>query len=366
MKEKKNTKTAVKKGDVELLLSVFLVIFIVLAIVLTVALVITTVAPPAGGGEQETETEDPNGPSAPVFAGNAVAIIPSRTDASKAASSLKSDYGILVNAQTGEILAYKNASDRFSPASLTKVMTLIVACENLKNEDLDKEILMTEDLWEYVNSGEYVGTSKVYFDVNDKVRVEDLLYGIGVKSASDSAMMVAMALYPESSPKRAEGKLVELMNEKAAQMGLADTHFDNIIGYESEDNYSTVSDMAAIMIYALESPLIRDILSVSKPYVFYRQALSGEDGAYESEKITMQSTLFTDRYKKYKEKTGDEFSLDNAELLGGKTGTLDKSSLVSFAEAEDGQLYVCVTGDASQAYLVLVDAKTLYEDYIPS
>ena len=160
------------------------------------------------------------------------------------------------------------------------------------------------------------------------------------------------------------------MNLKAEEMGLQNTHFDNATGHESDENYTTASDMAAIVAYALDCPMIKDILSFSKEYVFRVGYV--KDGVPTTYKMTHYSTLFnvnpkrSSRIKAYESKVG-EFSLANAEFLGGKTGTLGGDpdyvySLASFAQI-NGKLYVLITGETSLSYGMMVDAKTIYEGY---
>ncbi len=283
-------------------------------------------------------------------------------------TELQSTYGILIDAETGEILAGKDANTRFSPASMTKVMTLIVACERLKPSDLSKTVTMTSEIYDYVRDGNYKNTSLYGFDVDDQTTVEALLFGIGIESSSDCSMMVVSYLG------LTEAEFVELMNQKAAALELENTHFDNIIGYESPENYSTAADIAKIMMYALRCDTVKRILSYNKEYQF---SLSGYNSKGEWVTITGRyySTLFNvnpdspSRMKAYEEKYG-AFALESASFLGGKTGSLDGElpktyiySLVSFAE-KDGKLYIAVTGETGVSSAVMKDAKTLYDGYI--
>jgi len=377
VQEKNNKNTGKRQYDPELILSAFLLIFIALAIIFTTVLVIVfATGTPDGNGDSTHGShpgEDDNS-SEYVFAGATLSSLPYMSGSSSEVSSINSEYAALIDAESGEILAYKNADKKFNPASLTKVMSLIVMCESLTQEDLDREVLMSEDMLTYVTSGNYVGMTRSYFEIGHSVKVKDLLYGIGIVSAADCAMMVVRYLFPEDNLKRAEARFADLMNEKVTQMGLKDTHFDNAIGHESEENYTTASDMAAIMAYALECPMIEDILSYSKAYSF--RVNCTKDGVEESLKLTHYSTLFnvnpqrSSRIRAYENKFG-EFSLSGAEFLGGKTGTLGEGtksepylySLASFAES-DGKTYILITGETTLSYGMMVDAKTLYEDYI--
>jgi len=382
VEEKKNEMRTAKKLDGEALLAVFLIFFIVFTIIFTAVMIFGTfsASEDAQNDPQETEGDDEEDvppEKKPVFVGTTLPQLPTQTDNTKLIENINSANAVLVNAKTGEIVASKQGSVRFAPASMTKVMTLIVALENLTEEDLDQELMMTEEIFEYVNSGDYYKSSCSGFEVTDKVnRLEDLLYGIGVASASDCAMMVACYIFPGIEPSLAEKKFVDLMNQKVSEMGLLNTHFDNVIGYESDNNYSTASDIAAIMMYALNSPLIVDILSVSDAYPFYGKYI--KDGEYTDLRFWHHSSLFhtvqgkgKSRIYAYETKYGISFELENADFIGGKTGTLGTGtssdpwiySLVSFASL-NGETYIAVTAKTYNSYSVMKDVKTIYDTYL--
>ena len=170
-------------------------------------------------------------------------------------------YAVLIDLQTGKIVAQKNAELVFSPASMTKVMTLIVACENLTVDDLDRQIPLSSDVVEYVTTGNYYGTelslpqkSNGISCIGDTYSIKDLLYGIGVSSAADCTYMIVKEVAGS------EEAFVNLMNAKARELGLSDTQFDNAVGFDSDTNVTTARDMAQIMAYAMQSTFIADIL----------------------------------------------------------------------------------------------------------
>jgi D-alanyl-D-alanine carboxypeptidase (penicillin-binding protein 5/6) len=257
---------------------------------------------------------------------------------------------------------------------MTKIMTLLVACQRLSEWDLSQNSTLTQEIHDYVrpSTGGYYESSCHWPDVGDGATVLDQLYGIGVESAADCSVMVACYIVGKS-PAESEAQFVQWMNEEAAAMGLTGTHFDNIIGYESEQNYSTPSDIAAILIRALESPLIAEILGTSvRAFTAYGYNSNGEFVHYSS---CFYSTLFnanpkrSSREKAYEEKYG-EFSLLNATLRGGKTGSLKEGSgwnysLASFATTTSGKTYVCITANVTGGSAVLKDAKTPYDGVTP-
>ena len=322
-------------------------------------------------GEEPTGDAQVKDESKPVFNSNQVAVTLSKNDSTKTLNAeLASVYGILVDAETGEILAEKNADTRFNPASMTKIMTLIVACERLSENDLDRKLQLTQDVHDYMTQGGYAGSSTSFIKndvyLNDFVTVRDALYAIGVSSAADATYLICKEIAGT------EANFVALMNEKVREMGLQNTQFDNAIGHESENNYSSVADLAAIMIYALQCDTIQQILSQKSDYAcdVYSPDASGAPMLTQYHWY-LKSSLFGSRFDAYKEKYGKSFSLNTASFMGGKTGTLGAGtasdpwnySLVSFA-TYGGKTYVAVTGEIASGSALLNDAKTLYDTYI--
>ena len=310
-------------------------------------------------------------PGAILFTPGA-AVLPKSGSNTKSIGEISSNYAILIDAETGEILAGKDADTRFSPASMTMVMTLLVACENLKEGDLSQDVTNTEEIHNYVRAGKYRSLTVHWADVGDGAKLLDQLYGIGVVSAADCVMMVASYICKKATPAENEAAFVDLMNAEVEKMGLQNTHFDNPVGYDSENNYSTASDMAAIMMRALQCDLIREILSTqSRKFSAFGYNKNGDFvPAYNSQ---FYSTLFnvngSGRIAAYEKKYGT-FKLASLSLGGGKTGTLGSGSnyvysLVSFAQTADkSKTYICVTGETSGGAEVMKDAKTIYDNYI--
>lgn len=369
MEEKKKSPPPSKKRDPEVTLALFLILFICCIVVFTMIFVFRTVFADSGHpDDSESETtetgNDPNQPTTPVFSEGTL-IRPEQTDrTAQITQTIHSEYAALINAETGEILAVKNASQRFAPASMTKVMTLIVACEHLTQTDLDRKVTFTQDAFDYVTSGSYTGTEQVLGRdyIGDSFQIRDLLYGIGVSSAADCTYLICREVSDS------EEAFVNLMNAKALELGLSDTHFDNVIGYESANNYTTACDMAAIMSYAMQSDLIRQILCTKDAYPY--RGYYEKDGVETSYRRYFSSTL-NNRLTTYQNTFGSSFRLQTATLLGGKTGYLKENGvinncLVSYLSAtSDGTEYVLVLGcnNNSSAY-TMQDVKTIADAYI--
>lgn len=375
MEEKRNVTPTAKSLDTEALLAAFLIFFIIFTIVFTAIMVFGTFSdaddPQAETEETESVDSDNTPPiKRPVFVWTPLSKLPTQTDNTQLIDGINSEHAVLVNAVTGEIVASKQGSVRFAPASMTKVMTLIVAFEYFTVEDLDRELEYTQEIFDYTSSGAYVGTDPLLGGgkneytkyLGDRFKIRDLLYGIGVASSAECTYMICKEI------SGTESAFVALMNQKAAEIGLTDTHFDNAIGHESENNYTTARDMAAIMMCAMQCEQIKSILSQKDAYRY--EAYYDKDGEETSYNRQFNSTL-KDRLDSYKTTFGSSFFMTTATLQGGKTGYLKENGVVnncfvSFATSDtDGTPYVLVLGcNAKSSAHTMKDVKTVFEKYV--
>ncbi len=162
---------------------------------------------------------------------------------------------VLIDFNSGKVLAEKNKDTRLSPASLTKMMTSYVTGQELArgNISLQDKVVISENAW----AKNYPDSSKMFIEVGTTVTVEDLNRGIIVQSGNDAC--VAMAEHIAGS----EDAFVDLMNAWASSIGMSNTHFANVHGLDHDDLYSTPYDMAL-----LGSALIRD---VPEEYAIYKE-----------------------------------------------------------------------------------------------
>ena len=167
-----------------------------------------------------------------VLASSAVAAAPPTTDARAI---------LVVNGRTGEVLALRNAHARVPIASITKLMTVLVALERLS---LDEQVTVPA-------AAARVGESSIGLRAGQRVPVRDLVIGALVPSANDAATALAIAA-SGSVP-----RFVEAMNEKAAALGLGRTHYRNPHGLDQAGHVSTAADTAALLRAALRVPVIR-------------------------------------------------------------------------------------------------------------
>ena len=154
-------------------------------------------------------------------------------------------YAIIQDHLSGKILFEKNADDKIYPASMTKIMTTIVAFDLIKKGEtsLDEKITISEKAWRMSQSG----YSSMFIMLNDQISVENLLKGIIIVSGNDACVALAEGL------SGTEEDFARLMNEKAQEIGLDNTNFSNSSGISDADNYSTVRDIAKMSRYLIEN-----------------------------------------------------------------------------------------------------------------
>ena len=156
---------------------------------------------------------------------------------------------ILINGNTGDILYEKSAEEKAYPASTTKIMTALIVLETLDEYDSPINQMVTVPA-----TAEGVEGSSIYLKRNERISIEDLLYGLMLVSGNDAA--VALAEIVGGS----QEKFVEMMNDKAEELGCHNTHFANPNGLFDENHYTTAKDMSVIAKAAMANPKFRDIV----------------------------------------------------------------------------------------------------------
>ena len=253
---------------------------------------------------------------------------------------IRSDNVILIDLDTYESIAEKSADTQIYPASMTKVMSLLVACENLKS--LKTKLTVTKEITDYAQE---MGGSCIGLKVGDQLTTQDLLYLTAY--SSDTVAVIMLANHVAGS----EESFVAKMNEKARALKLSNTHFDNCTGLFSENNYTTCREMAAIMAYALDHPLCKELLTSYNAY-----SVAG--------KYTIYSSWYSGRFN-------NNPRLSTVTVKGGKTGYIDESGfcLVSYAEGKSsGKRYIQVIvgepkGSGLTEALSVKDIKYVYDNY---
>lgn len=240
-----------------------------------------------------------------------------------------SDNILLYNLNDKDVIYEKKSDEKVQIASLTKIMTAIVAIENIDN--LDEEVLVTSKVFkgmeEYAQAGLRVGNMVTY---------RDLLYGIMLPSGADAVNALVYGISDEYQD------FVKLMNDKAKELELSNTKFDNPIGMDSENNYSTAGDLAKLLLYALENETFKTIFT-TREYTI------------KSNNLKMQSTL-----------VGYSKKLDVSNILGAKSGFTDGAGLclASIATLSDVDYLLIVLGsDTDNRSNAVKDTLEIYDYY---
>jgi D-alanyl-D-alanine carboxypeptidase (penicillin-binding protein 5/6) len=159
--------------------------------------------------------------------------------------NIDAEYVILQDHQSGKILYEKNADTKIYPASMTKIMTSIIAFDIIRSGEatLDEMITIPEKAWRMSQSG----YSSMFIMLNDQISVEDLLKGIIIVSGNDACVALAEGL------SGTEKDFVDLMNEKVEELELENTNFNNSSGINDSQNYSTVRDILIMSTYMIKN-----------------------------------------------------------------------------------------------------------------
>ncbi|MCR5404820.1 MAG: serine hydrolase [Butyrivibrio sp.] len=248
-----------------------------------------------------------------------------------------STYAILVNLDTGKTVASREGTTKIYPASMTKILTLLVAVEHLDN--IDNTFTMTREIGDFVFGHE---CSVVGFEVDEVIPIKDLLYGTILPSGGDAAM--CLAEYIAGS----QEAFVDMMNEKLTALGLSDTaHFTNCIGIYNDDHYCTLEDMAVILKAAEENALCHEVLNARTYHT--SPTAQHPDG--------MQISNWFLRRIEDKDTHGT--------VTGAKTGFVNQSGScgASYQISNDGTHYICVTANAGSSWRCIYDHVDIYSKY---
>ncbi len=237
---------------------------------------------------------------------------------------------ILIESSTGQVIYEQNATERRSPASITKIMTLLLAFEHIENGKIKLE--------DQVNTSEHassMGGSQVFLAAGETQTLETMLKCIAVASGNDASVAVAEHIAGS------EEAFVGLMNEKASELGMVDTHFEDCCGLSNSDNHYTTAKDVAIMSRAL---------TVEHPEVFQYTQIWMEEITHVTRQGTTPFTLSSTNklLKQYQWATGL------------KTGSTDKAKYcLSATASKDGIDLIAVIMGAPDYKVRFQDAQTL-------
>lgn len=291
--------------------------------------VILTDSEPDGDGEQD-------GDIGPLLAPGDITL-----------ESLHSAYAILLDVETGQVLAQKNSEERMYPASMTKLMAALVAVEH--TEDWNATVEIPYEIFSrlYLEHASLAG-----FEPEEKVMPKELLYGMLLPSGAECCTAYALWLAGD------ENTFVEWMNLKASELGMENTHFTNTTGLHDEEHYSTAEDMATLLYQCIQDETIRSVLLA--------QTYQTVATVKHPQGLTLESTLFqTIKESKALTQKLKACQTKGVMLLGGKTGYTSQAGmcLASFAGV-GGREYILITAGAEGNHYTepfhIEDALTVY------
>ena len=232
-----------------------------------------------------------------------------------AISNLDARTWILIDYHSNEIIHEFDPDKKINPASMTKIMTSIIAFELLKNNKLhlDDTFTVSEKAWRLSQSG----YSSMFIMINDQVSVEDLLKGIIIASGNDACIALAEGIAGS------EETFAEMMNEKAIEIGMSSTNFNNSSGINDPNNYSTVRDIAIMSKYLIDN--YPDYYEIFKEKTFTWDRTGGEP---------------------IKQGNRNPLLYKNVGVDGVKTGylSIEKYSLASSMKKNDRRLIAVASG----------------------
>ncbi len=250
---------------------------------------------------------------------------------------LYSEYALLIDLQSNTVIAQKNAGQRIFPASMTKVMTVLTAAEHIEN--WDETFTMTQSI---IDPLFLADASMAGFVHGEEVSMMDLLYGAVLPSGAEATEALAISVAGS------EEAFAELMNEKAQDLGLKNTHFVDASGLHDEDHYTTLSDMAIIMQAALDEPHCREVLT----------SVNHTSGPTEQhpDGVAMTNKFL---YRIRPQQTG------SVDIQAAKTGYTAQAMncCVSYGTMENGRKAICVTAHAWTGDYCIADHLALYGTY---
>ena len=248
-----------------------------------------------------------------------------------------SDYVCLYDTANAQLLYGERMEEMMYPASMTKVMTAVLAIEAF--DDLEETIYIEPRMWDGLIEA---NASVAGFQPGDQPTVRDLLYGVVLPSGADAVQALAI---------RADGSVeafVEHMNEKAREIGMTNTRFTNATGLHDRDHYSTAADMALLFEYALNSSLFKEIIA-SRDYL--TSPLASSPGG-----LLLESTSWGLI-------NNGEDSYQIPGFLGGKTGFTNPAGRCFASHAEfNGMHLILVTGHSENTGHI-ADASAVYTFY---
>lgn len=178
------------------------------------------------------------------------------TNTSDTSLAQNASSAILIDASTGEILFEKNSHEKMAPASMTKMMSMLLIMEAIEND-----IIGWDDIITVSQNASDMGGSQILLETGEQMSVYDLFKGVAVASGNDAVVALA------ESVAGTEEEFVKMMNDKAKELGLKDTNFKNVHGLDDANHYSSAYDMAMIAKELVSHEKIFEFTSIYEDYL---------------------------------------------------------------------------------------------------
>lgn len=247
------------------------------------------------------------------------------------APSIIGESAILIEPTTGTIIYEKDPHKKMYPASITKIMTALLAIENCKMNDTvvyskkNLDSLTAED-------------SNIQCQVGEKMSVKDCLYALMLSSANETATALAEHIAGSSEA------FAKLMNERAKQAGATDTHFANPNGLHDDNHYVTAYDMSMIMKAAIQYPVFLDVIHTTEYTIPANNKRTEPFQSYQRHKMIFTTSPYYD-----------------ADVIGGKTGYTDQAGKTLVTYAKRGNVSLISVVMKSNGDQVFDDTKKLLD-----
>lgn len=247
------------------------------------------------------------------------------------APSIIGESAILIEPTTGTIIYEKDPHKKMYPASITKIMTALLAIENCKMNDTvvyskkNLDSLTAED-------------SNIQCQVGEKMSVKDCLYALMLSSANETATALAEHIAGSSEA------FAKLMNERAKQAGATDTHFANPNGLHDDNHYVTAYDMSMIMKAAIQYPVFLDVIHTTEYTIPANNKRTEPFQSYQRHKMLFTTSPYYD-----------------ADVIGGKTGYTDQAGKTLVTYAKRGNVSLISVVLKSNGDQVFDDTKKLLD-----
>ena len=247
-------------------------------------------------------------------------------------ADIASDTGILMDADTGTVLFDKGGDQQRYPASITKIMTLLVAVEN---SSMDEQVTFTETGVRNVAAD----SSNINSKVGEVMTMQDCLHALMIISANDAAAQIAEHVGGT------EQNFIDMMNQRAAEIGCTNTHFTNSSGLPDENHYSSAKDMALIFREGLKN---KD----------FRSVIGDADYTIQPTNMTSDKRVMHTHHPMF----APESDIYYPGCIGGKTGftNLAAHTLVTAVE-QNGTTYIAVVMHGVELSTCCLDSKALFD-----